>query len=97
MAIHQAQIPHRGAVGSQLGEETIELQRPAPDRLVADLDAALRKQFLNVPKALRELEIQPNRMADHVRRKPVALMGNRPHGRLHPDRTAISGDELAFA
>jgi hypothetical protein len=39
-------------------------------RLAARLDPALGEQLLDVAEAQREAEIQPNGMADHVRRKP---------------------------
>ena len=44
---------------------------PAPDRLVADIDPALRQQLLDVPKTEAEPEVQPHRVADHVCRKSV--------------------------
>jgi len=50
-----------------------KFQRPASDRLVADLDPALRQQLLHVPEAQGEAEVQPHRIADHVRREPVTL------------------------
>jgi len=56
-----------------------ELDRPAADRLVADLDPALGQHLLNVAKAERELEIQLHRMQDDVGRKPMALERNRLH------------------
>ena len=77
LADHLVQMPARRrrhpAPLQAPGELGPELDRPAPDRLVADVDAALGEQLLNVPKAEREAEIQPHRMADYVRRKPVTL------------------------
>jgi hypothetical protein len=45
---------------------------PAKDRLVANLDPALRQLLLNVPKTEAEPEVQPKGVTDHARRKPVA-------------------------
>jgi hypothetical protein len=76
-----------------------ELDHPTPHCLAAGLDPALRKQFLNVADAEREAEIQPHRVADHVRREPVALERDRFHEFPRPwrGRPPQTGDALAFA
>jgi hypothetical protein len=40
-----------------MGELPAEFQRPAPDRLVAHLDSALRQEFLDVAEAERKAKI----------------------------------------
>ena len=53
-------------------------------------------EILYVSKAEREPEVQPPRIAGHVRREPEALVGSRSQGRLHPGQVAISGNQLGF-
>jgi hypothetical protein len=45
-----------------------EIVHPAPDGLVADLEAALGQEFFDVPVAQREPQIQPNGLLDYRRR-----------------------------
>ena len=55
-----------------MGELKPELVRPGPDRLIADLDPALRQQFLDVSEAESEPEIQPDGVADDLTGVPIA-------------------------
>jgi hypothetical protein len=80
-----------------VSDQRTELQRPAPDRLIADLDTALRQQLLDVAKAQREPEVQPDGMPDHLRREAVALVRNRSQLRLQLRLHAESGDALSLA
>ena len=48
-----------------------ELQRPASNCLVGHLDAACGQQLLDHAQAQRETEVQPDRVADDLRRKSV--------------------------
>jgi hypothetical protein len=48
-----------------------ELQHPAPDRFVGDVEPALGKQILDVSVAERKAQVEPDRMPDDNRRKPV--------------------------
>lgn len=57
----------------------IELQRPAADRPIADIDSALRQQLLDVPEAERKRIVETDRVADHIRREPVTFERERPH------------------
>jgi hypothetical protein len=50
-----------------------ELQRSAADRLIADFDAPLDQQFLDVSEAQRKAVLEPDGMADHVSWEPVAF------------------------
>ena len=80
---HLIQMPAARRPGSRsakvLGVEPAELERPAPDCLVTDLDAARGQQLLDVAKAEGEAEIQPHGLADHFSRKSVSPIGNRLH------------------
>jgi len=62
-------------------EGSAELQGPAADRLVADLDAALRQHLLDIPHAEGESEVESDGQPDDVRRKSVAIEGDRRHAR----------------
>jgi hypothetical protein len=57
------------------GDQTPELQKPAPDRLIRNVDATLCQQFLDVAKRQREPGIEPNRMLYDHRRKAMSLEG----------------------
>ena len=63
-----------------------ELRRPSSHRLVGDDNAALLQHLLDQAKAQREAKVQPHRMRDDRRRKPMPLVadGGRRHvGDLH--------------
>jgi hypothetical protein len=57
------------------GDQTPELQKPAPDCLIRNVDATLCQQFLDVAKRQREPGIEPNRMLYDHRRKAMSLEG----------------------
>jgi hypothetical protein len=85
---------------AQVGrDQRTELQRPAADRLVADLDPALGQQLLDVPQAQGEAEIQPHRIADHVRRELMTLERDRTHEPSPAQAApwAQTGEKLASA
>jgi hypothetical protein len=82
-ADHLVQMPARGGrrapalpVACDL---RAELDRPTADGLAADLNAARRQQLLHISQAQREAEIEPDRLADNVRREPVTLALDRQH------------------
>src|SRR3954468_6141227 len=52
-----------------------ELQRPLAHGLVADGDAARGQQLLDHPQAEREAEVEPDGVADDLRREAVAGVG----------------------
>jgi len=54
-------------------EEQGELDVPLAQRLVADLDTALLKEFLNVTLAQRETVVEPERVLDNAQWKSVAV------------------------
>ena len=74
---HLVQMPAArrwaSATAEVLRDQRAELDHPASDRLAADFDSALGQQFLNIADAEREAKIQPHRLANNVRRKPMAL------------------------
>ena len=71
-----------------MGEEPAELQSPAADGFIADLDPALGHELLNIAKAQRETEIEPHGMSDDVDREPVASIRNGLLGLPLPARRA---------
>jgi hypothetical protein len=54
------------------GEQRSKLQDPSPDRFIGDIQPALGQQILDIAKAEGEVNVQPNRMPDDVRRGLVA-------------------------
>jgi len=55
------------------GDERAELGGPTADGLITDLDSALSEHLLDVAEAKGEAEIEPHRVTNDVRRKPVTL------------------------
>ena len=51
-----------------------ECVAPVPDGLVADDDPALGEEFLDVPKAERKAEVEPDGVGDHLGRESVATV-----------------------
>ena len=62
----------RASAAKFLGEQWPELQYPSPQRLVGDIQAALREQIFDVAIAEGETEIEPNGVPDDRRRKLMA-------------------------
>lgn len=60
--------PMGGAAAQRVGEVLAEFQTPLADRLVGDHDAARGQQFLDVAIAQGEVEIEPDGVADDLRR-----------------------------
>src|ERR1700729_1737547 len=82
------------ALAQMRGDHRPEVVHPAAHGLVRDRDAALREQILNVTKAQREPEIEPNRLMYHLGREPISGVADFPHSLgysayLHP--TSCSG------
>jgi hypothetical protein len=55
-------------------ETRAKLQTPPPDTLVGDKDAALRQEQLDISKAQAEYVVEPDRVADQLGRKTMAIM-----------------------
>ena len=60
-----------------------ELRAPLPDGFVADHDAALQHQLLDLTKAQRQPVLQPHAVGDDLRRVPVSLVRRRCSGHDH--------------
>src|SRR5215211_1054056 len=58
-----------------VGEVLAELERPLPHALVAHDDAARGQHLLDHAQAERKAEVQPYRVADHLRWETVAGIG----------------------
>jgi len=67
-----------------LGDLRTELVGPAPDRLVGDVHAPLREKLLHVTKAQAKAEIEPDRVSDDDRRKPMAFQREFRHRKPTP-------------
>ena len=76
-ADHLIQMPSgtcRSFAASEVSRDLwSEFDRPTADGFIADFDATLRKQFLDVAKAQRKSEVQPHRLPDDVSGKSVPL------------------------
>src|SRR3954469_12588548 len=75
-----------------VGEFLAEPQPLLPDRLVTDFDAPESEHLLNHPKSQGKPEVQPDRVADQLRRKAmpsVGRLGRSRHGCL------IAGSHLS--
>src|SRR4029079_8186039 len=70
-----AQGSRRQSTPDPVGEVLAELERPLPYGLVADDDAAGGQHLLDHAQAEREAEVQPYRLADHLRWETVAGIG----------------------
>src|ERR687885_295048 len=69
-----------------VGELLAELERPLPDGLVADHDAAGGQHLLDHAQAEREAEVQPDDVADDLDREPMAGIGRLGSRRAHSGR-----------
>ena len=56
-----------------------ELQHPAADRFIGNLEPTLGKEILHVAVAQSEPEIEPDSVLDNRRRKAVAAIGEQGH------------------
>jgi hypothetical protein len=61
-----------GSAAAQFaGDHRAEFQDPAPHRFVGDIEPPLGQKLFDIALAEREPQIQPYRMLDYSRRKPV--------------------------
>jgi Transposase IS116/IS110/IS902 family len=72
---HLVEMPARRWVHpratKRLCNANAKFERPAADRLMADVDTAFSQQILDIAKAHRKAEIEPHRMSNHNSRKSV--------------------------
>src|ERR1700722_4709967 len=69
----------RTALAQMRGDHRPEVVHPAAHGLVRDRDPALRKQILDVTKAEREPEIEPNRLMYDLWRESISGVAAFPH------------------
>ena len=63
----------RFSVPQSFGEERSELDVPLVQGFVADLDATLLEDLLNITLAQREMMIKPKSVLDDAQGKPMAI------------------------
>src|SRR6478672_4310644 len=63
-----------------------EMIYPASDCLVRNCNSALGEQILDVTKAEREPEIEPDRLVDDLRREPISGVADFRHALRLPSR-----------
>jgi len=71
------------APAQPVGVDLPERHALLPDGFVADHDAALQHQLLDLTKAQREPVLQPHAVRDDLRRVPVSLIRRRCSGHDH--------------
>src|SRR5215204_2505479 len=80
---HFVEVPCRAWARPRPAEITrvqpTELEHPAPDRLVRDVEAPLSHEFLHISVAQREPDIEPDSMPDDLRRKAMTYIGDGLH------------------
>jgi hypothetical protein len=69
----------RAALAQAPSDHRPEVVHPAADRFVRDRDPALSEQILDVTKAEREPEIEPDRLMYDLRREPISSVADFPH------------------
>jgi len=89
---HLVEVPActwpRPATATIASNQQPELQKPAPDGLVRNVNAPLCQQFLDIAKRQREPGVEPNRVLDDHRWKAMPLERYRGHSATvaTPDR-----------
>jgi len=80
---HFVEVPSAvrgGSAAAQLaGDRRAEFQNPAPHRFVGDIEPPLGQKLFDIAVAEREPQIQPYRMPDYSRRKPVPAVRELDH------------------
>jgi hypothetical protein len=69
----------RSTAPQSLSEGGPELQHPAPDRLVGEIDATLGEEIFHVSVAQGEAQVQPDSVLDDDGRELVAGVRDRRH------------------
>ena len=90
---HFVQVPlltrARPATPQIAGIDPTKLEHPAPDRLVGDVEAAIRQEIFHVAVAEREAKIEPDRVLYDHWWEAVASVGDG----LHQPTIADSGGD----
>jgi hypothetical protein len=72
--VHVPFVAGPGSAPTKIVPETsAKLQTPPPDTLVGDKDVALRQEQLDISKAQAEYVLGPDRVADQLGRKTMAI------------------------
>src|ERR1700758_4861665 len=83
-------MPDRMRLGTALAQfrcnDRSEMIHPASDCLVRNCNSALGEQILDVAKAEREPEIEPDRLVDDLRREPISGVADFRHDLRLPSR-----------
>src|SRR5271155_646685 len=69
----------RPAAAQPSRDHRSEFQHPTPDGFIGDVEPPLGEEFLDVPIAQREAQVEPDRVLDNYRRKAVAAVGDFSH------------------
>src|SRR5215831_15006181 len=69
----------RAAPAQPSRDHRSKFQNPTPDGFVRDVEPPLGQEFLDVPIAQREAQVDPDRMLDDRWRKAVAAVGDFSH------------------
>ena len=59
-----------------------KLKRPAADRFIRDIDAALGQHILDIAQAQTKAKVQPDRLLDHSGREAMATIRRTAHRTL---------------
>jgi hypothetical protein len=70
------------------GNRRTELQDPAADRFIADIDPTFCKHFLNITIAQRKAKVETDGSLDYRWWKSVAFVGNLSHSTTNTGRQA---------
>ena len=84
----------RATLAQPSRDRRAELQHPAPNRFVGDVEPAFGQQFLDIAVAQGEAEIQPNRVLDDLGREAMAAVAERSHGVILSD-TPLAPDPVS--
>src|SRR5271166_5039950 len=82
LEIDLVKMPDRMRSGTALAQfrcyDRPEMIHPASDCFVRNCNSALREQILDVTKAEREPEIEPDRLVNDLRREPISGVNRYP-------------------
>src|SRR5271169_474694 len=88
--INLVKMPDRMRFGTALAQlrcnDRPEMIYPASDCLVRNCNSALGEQILDVTKAKREPEIEPDRLVNYLRREPISGVADFRHALRLPSR-----------
>jgi hypothetical protein len=99
--IDLVKMPDRMRFGTALSQfrcnDRSEIIDPTADCFVRNCNSALREQILNVTKAKREPEIEPDRLVNDLRWEPISGLADFRHALRLPSRPRRDGVDVARA